>query len=161
MIPYKYASGGFLSLLGFLMTGLLSHAQGPQKPMVYEDTVGGLRFLEEGQPPAMIHATVDDMKRFREANPQAQRGLTHAAGTSSNLYYHGGAVETSPKVYLVLWGSQWSKDPSGEASILQNFYDGVGGSSWLNSVSQYCQGLTTVPSSAMVQALPLATRPAF
>lgn len=68
-----------------------------------------------------------------------------AAGTGSNLYYHGGVggfgVETgADKVYLVFWGSQWSSDPSGEAAILQNFFSGVGGSSWNNSVTQYCQG---------------------
>jgi hypothetical protein len=43
---------------------------------------------------------------------------------------------------LVFWGSQWdNNDPSGETSILESFYSGVGGSSWLNSVTQYCQGL--------------------
>jgi len=65
---------------------------------------------------------------------------------TNNLYYHGGVggigVETAPKVYLVLWGSQWnSNDPSGEASKLQSFFSHVGGSSWLNSVTQYCQGV--------------------
>src|SRR5437660_75286 len=65
---------------------------------------------------------------------------------TNNLYYHGGVggigVETAPKVYLVLWGSQWNNnDPSGESVILQNFYKGVGGSSWNNSVTQYCQGV--------------------
>ncbi|MDE3091169.1 MAG: hypothetical protein KGJ80_17505 [Chloroflexota bacterium] len=70
------------------------------------------------------------------------------AGTSSNLSYHGGTggigVETAPKVYLVLWGSQWNNnDPSGEAAILQNFYNGVGGSGWNNSVIQYCQSVAT------------------
>jgi hypothetical protein len=76
-------------------------------------------------------------------------GRTHGAkpgGGSSNLSYHGGVggigVETAPKVYLVLWGSQWTgRDPSGEAGILNNFLSGVGGSSWLNSVTQYCQGV--------------------
>ena len=54
------------------------------------------------------------------------------------------AVETAPKIYLVLWGSQWdNNDPRGEASILERFYNGVGGSSWLNSVSQYCEGVAT------------------
>jgi len=71
---------------------------------------------------------------------------------TNNLSYHGGVsdgsgtigVETAPKVYLVLWGSQWNNnDPSGEASILQNFFSGVGGSSWFNSVTQYCQGLAS------------------
>jgi serine protease len=66
---------------------------------------------------------------------------------SNNLVYNGGVggigVETSPKVYLVLWGSQWSNDPSGEAAREQSFLQEVGGSSWLNSVTQYCQGVGT------------------
>jgi len=148
MIRREHVSGCFLALLGFLAVSPLSHAQEPKQPMVYEETVGGLRYLEEGQPPAMIHATVDDMKRFREANPNARPGAVQSASTSSDLYYHGGTggigVETAPKIYLVLWGSQWNNnDPSGEAAILENFYRGVGGSSWLNSVTQYCQGVAT------------------
>ncbi len=67
---------------------------------------------------------------------------------SNNLSYRGGVggigVETAPKVYLVLWGSQWTNnDPSGEASLLQSFYAGVGGSEWLGSVTQYCQGVAS------------------
>jgi serine protease len=72
-------------------------------------------------------------------------------GGSNNLYYHGGVggigVETAPKVYLVLWGSQWSSDPSGESATLQNFFNHVGGSSWLNSVTQYCQGIASGSST--------------
>jgi hypothetical protein len=147
MIRREYASACFLAVLGFLVVSPLSRAQEPQEPkqpMVYEGTVGGLRYLEEGQPPAMIHATVDDMKRFREANPNARPGAVQGANTTTNLYYHGGDVETAPKVYLVLWGSQWNNnDPSGEAGILESFYNGVGGSSWLDSVTQYCQGVAT------------------
>jgi serine protease len=70
-----------------------------------------------------------------------------SSGTNNNLNYHGGTggigVETAPKIYLVLWGSQWANDPSGEATILENFFNGVGGSPWLNSVTQYCEGVAT------------------
>ena len=68
-------------------------------------------------------------------------------GHSSNLYYHGGTggmgVETgADPVYLVYWGSQWNNnDPSGEAAVQQNFFSHVGGSSWNNSVTQYCEGV--------------------
>ncbi len=71
------------------------------------------------------------------------------ASSTSNLYYHGGTggigVEASPdKVYLVFWGSQWNNnDPSGEASIEQGFFGGVGGSGWNNSVTQYCEGVAS------------------
>src|SRR5438309_463121 len=96
-------------------------------------------------------ATVEDMTRFREANPHARPGQVQAASTANDLSYHGGiggiGVETAPRIYLVLWGSQWNNnDPSGEAAILENFYRGVGGSSWANSVTQYCQG---VPSGTV------------
>jgi serine protease len=56
----------------------------------------------------------------------------------------GIGVETSPKLYLVFWGAQWTNnDPSGEAALLQTFYSAAGGSGWLNSVVQYCQGVPT------------------
>jgi serine protease len=69
-----------------------------------------------------------------------------------NLSYHGGVggvgVETAPKVFLVLWGSQWNNnDPSGESSIVQGFLNGAGGSPWLNSVTQYCQGVRSGTTS--------------
>ncbi|GLV60290.1 hypothetical protein KDH_71100 [Dictyobacter sp. S3.2.2.5] len=73
----------------------------------------------------------------------------NCAGTTSNLSYHGGTggygVETgADKVYLIYWGSQWNNnDPSGEAAIQQKFFNGVGGSKWNNSVTQYCQGVAT------------------
>ena len=147
---YRFVAIGSLALLTILAVGPRLRAQernnapGQNQPMVFEGSVGGWRILEEGQPPVMIHGTVEDMKRFREANGNARQ----QAGTASELTYHGGiggiGVETSPKVFLVLWGSQWNNnDPSGEAGILESFYNGVGGSSWANSVTQYCQGVAT------------------
>jgi hypothetical protein len=77
---------------------------------------------------------------------------------ASDLTYHGGVggigVETAPKVYLVLWGSQWTtSDPSGEASILENFYGGVGGSLWNRTDTQYCQGATVPVGSTSCSAV--------
>ena len=89
---------------------------------------------------AVIHGTVEAAEHAKAA---------HAARPtrSSNLYYHGGVggigIETAPRVYVVFYGSQWSSDPSGEATLVQNFLNGVGGSSWLNSVVQYCQGVSS------------------
>ena len=119
------------ALLGLLIAAPLSllHAQG---------SAGGMRIIEHGQPPVVIHATVGDAVSAREAHGHG------GGGGSANLSYHGGAVETAPKIYLVLWGSQWNNnDPSGEVAILESFYGGVGGSSWLNSVTQYCQGVAS------------------
>jgi hypothetical protein len=85
--------------------------------------------------------------------PFGFKGVNHAKkpgrpSRSNNLAYQGGVggigVETAPKVYLVLWGSQWTgSDTSGEASLLQGFFGHAGSSSWLNSVTQYCQGVAS------------------
>ena len=90
------------------------------------------------------------METVHQSSVRAARPASSSSG--SNLYYHGGTggygVETgADRVYLVYWGSQWNKnDPSGEAAIQQAFFNGVGGSSWNNSVTQYCQG---VPSGTV------------
>jgi len=60
MIRSHFAPVCFVAVLGFLASSPSSRAQEPnqpQQPMVYEGTVGGLRVIEEGQPPVMIHAT--------------------------------------------------------------------------------------------------------
>lgn len=56
------------------------------------------------------------------------------------MTYHGGPVQTAPKIYVVLWGS-WNStgDPDGVANTYTNFIKGVGGSQWMSSVTQYTQ----------------------
>jgi serine protease len=132
MLRYSRVRRLLPALLGLLVAAPLSrlYAQGPP---------GGLRIIEPGQPPVAIHATIGNIERAHGHG---------GGGGSSLLSYHGGVggigVENAPKVYLVLWGSQWTNnDPSGEAGILQNFYSMVGGSSWLNTVTQYCQGVAS------------------
>jgi len=132
--------------LGLLMASGLAvvpaHGQG-QSAAHNEGTAGGLRYIESGMPPVAIHPTVEAAKQAHEAGKPSR-----PRGGSNNLSYHGGVggigVETAPKIYLVLWGSQWNgNDPSGEYSILQSFYSNAGGSSWLGSVTQYCQGVAS------------------
>jgi hypothetical protein len=59
----------------------------------------------------------------------------------SNLTYHGGPVQTAPKIYVVYWGSAWngSGDPNGARNYYNSFLGLIGGSAWLNSVTQYTQ----------------------
>jgi hypothetical protein len=94
---------------------------------------------------AAIHSS---MKPAKPSVMRVFKGKPAKPTKSNNISYHGGVdgigVETAPKVYLVLWGSQWTNnDPSGEASLLQRFYSSVGGSQWLGSVTQYCQGVAS------------------
>jgi hypothetical protein len=81
----------------------------------------------------------------------------HAAKPATgvgNLSYGGGRVSTSPKVYIVYWGSQWgsaggnglpTSDPSGEAPLQLSFFQHLYGSgdTWSTSTTQYCQGVAT------------------
>jgi hypothetical protein len=132
-----------IALLASLSFGSVSFLNAQSGQAADDDgPPGGARQLEPGQPAVVIHATVERMEKFRAAH-----GSPFSSNKSTNLSYHGGTggigVETAPKVYLVLWGSQWGSDPSGEASILESFFNGVGGSSWLNSVTQYCQGVAS------------------
>ena len=115
-------------------------------------TVGALTAAAAAAPATTQAQAKPSLMRTFDGKPARGHG-----GRTNNLSYNGGVggigVETAPKVYLVLWGSQWSIDPSGESAILQNFLSHVGSSSWLNSVTQYCQGVasgttTCAPGSA-------------
>jgi hypothetical protein len=98
---------------------------------------GGRAAIHSSMKPA--ETSVMRVFKGKASNPARPR-------RTNNLAYQGGVgnigVETAPKVYLVLWGSQWTgNDPSGESNLLQNFFAAVGGSPWVNSVTQYCQGV--------------------
>jgi len=83
----------------------------------------------------------------------------HKGGGSVLLFSHGGAIETSPSIYIDYWGPKWTAGfstggyTSAQAqNYVQAFFGNVGGSSWANSTTQYCQGVasgtTTCPSTA-------------
>jgi serine protease len=105
---------------------------------------GGIAYIEEGQPAVMLHPTLGAMSGSANTGVISDR---RRGGGGTNLSSHGGPIQTAPKIYLVYWGSQWNNnDPSGEAAIQQSFFNHVGGSSWSNSVTQYCEG---VPSGTV------------
>ncbi len=66
-----------------------------------------------------------------EAPKRAAAAASSAAACAEPncpLTYHGGAVQHSPHVYLLLWGPNWTSDPAQQASYsyLWNFYAGLG-----------------------------------
>jgi len=76
------------------------------------------------------------------------RSGTGQSVTNSNMYYHGGAVSLTSQVYVDYWGSQWASgfssggySSSQAQTYVQGFYGNVGGSSWHNIDTQYCQGV--------------------
>ena len=72
----------------------------------------------------------------------AKGGKPHG---TNNLFSHGGAIEQTAKVYIVYWGSDWGANTAAR-SYIEGFFNGVGGSGWANSTTQYCQG---VPSGTV------------
>ncbi len=75
---------------------------------------------------------------------------------SVNLYYHGGAIQQSVRVVIVYWGTDWTTSAYSSAqSYVNGFFNGVGGSSWANSTTQYCSGV----ASGTVQCGTAGTHP--
>ena len=131
------------ALTALLCATCVTWAQNSSASGNNDGTLGGVRYLEPGQPPVVIHPTVEAAKRARGGGGSASKNLYYHGGTSDGLEGSIG-VETAPRIYLVFWGSQWdNNDPSGEAGLLENFLPGASGSSWLNSVTQYCQGVAS------------------
>jgi serine protease len=58
-------------------------------------------------------------------------------GGGSNLSYHGGPVQHTPRLFIVYPGWTSGSDPNGEGVYLEKFLNGVGSSKWLDSVTQY------------------------
>src|ERR1700745_664650 len=107
----RYLCGAFIGVLA--MVGALTAAWG----------------APAARPAAQAKLSVMRPFGFKGVHQSKPARPTH----SNNLSYHGGVggigVETAPKVYLVLWGSQWnSNDPSGEQSLFQGFFQQCGGS---------------------------------
>ena len=77
---------------------------------------------------------------------------TTATAAQPLLAYGGGPVQTATKIYVVYWA--WhGKDPSHVRPYLESFLGAVGGSPWLNSVTQYCQGVPTGSTSCPASAV--------
>jgi hypothetical protein len=84
-----------------------------------------------------IFPTVEAVDAFRLTQAGAR-----AAQATSPLLYNGGPIQTAPKMYVVFWGSSWNTstgDPKGVAARMKSFLGIIGGSKWLNSVTQYTQ----------------------
>ena len=64
------------------------------------------------------------------------------------LASRGGSVQTSTRIYISSWGTEWtggftSKGVTSAAArtYVEGFFGNVGGSNWINTDNQYCQGV--------------------
>jgi hypothetical protein len=70
---------------------------------------------------------------------EIQNGESQNGYSTKLMTYRGGPVQTTPRIYLVFWGTSWFNggDPNGVANRLHFFYQGVGGSAWADVLKQY------------------------
>jgi len=71
--------------------------------------------------------------------------------SGGNLKYGGGSIQSKPIIYVVYWQFGTYGDPSGEQAMLHSLYSGIGGSSWLNTVTQYYGPVGTFISNSSGQ----------
>ena len=116
--------------------------------------------------PAYGHAYRHGVFPTKEAHArmkqyQALQAATTAAATGPQTLSYGGGVDGigvtsgTPKVYIVVYGSQWgtastnasgnmtlSNDPVGAVPYLENLFKGLGtgGELWSGVMTQYCDG---------------------
>lgn len=114
-------------------------ASGVSAPPASSPNMGGAMV---GQNSARALSSYDIL--IRDAHGQVERahifkprGAALGQASGNNLLYGGGSIQSSPKIFVVYWQFPRYGDPSGEQSQLHNFYSGIGGSSWLNTDTQY------------------------
>lgn len=91
--------------------------------------------IPDGKAQLPSHVPAD----VRERKGQNEEGGASTASLTSYLTYGTGYTQTSPRIYLVLWGD-WKTsngDPYAVQTRLWNFYAGVGGSAWNSTQTQY------------------------
>lgn len=71
---------------------------------------------------------------------------------SNDLVYRGGTIIQQPKVYITYWdwGTQHA-DPAGERAALEGFLNAIGGTDYLNLLTQYYQITPQYPYLKFIQ----------
>lgn len=64
-------------------------------------------------------------------------GVFPAVQGSGDLTYGNGPVQHDPVSYLIFWGASWTGADTGTASIIENYFNDVGGTSFQNILTQY------------------------
>ena len=115
----------------------------------------GLAALAVGVPASAASAAAKPahVHSMAKLNPSREARPGGGARPTSNLTYHGGPVQQGTSVYLVFWGSWWNSTvttgTSGSLSFtntmaqtyVKDFFGNVGGSNWIGTDTQYCQGV--------------------
>jgi hypothetical protein len=97
--------------------------------------------------------------RIADAMALAPQGSPRAT-SSSNLIDHGGPVFPASHIYVIWWGQQ-SKWPTDAKSGIESFLQGLNGSSYVNTATQYMRGasISTTYEATTIDTSPPSTLP--
>lgn len=142
-------TGGLLVPFGAAVASPNSHHAGgvvPPEDGTYHHSHSKVRHYSTKHPAAPQAGAV---------GTTAGKTLSWQGGSNVNGQAAQGVVSSTPKVYLVYWGSQWgtqganaagnltmSKDYAGGAPVAEALFKGLGtgGEKWSGVLTQYCDG---------------------
>jgi hypothetical protein len=85
----------------------------------------------------------DEIRNDPKVHVHLARGQARPGGGGVKLLqYHGGAIMTSTAVQAIFWGPSWNNSSftGDKISGLETFYNGVGGSSYMKTNTEYAGG---------------------
>ena len=145
VLESRRSARGLLTVLatGFILLAF-NACDNPMGTPVERSDPGRAPLASLGPPPLSDRATVrvgeDDDPPVPIPRRHAPLGDASRDATSSKmLLYHGGHMQTSPRIYLVYWGPNWFSggDSYGVAQRLNLFYKGIGGSGYAEALKEY------------------------
>ena len=125
---------------------------------------------ESGPPPGTsVHKGLAPLNQAAHTRSDVNTSTDYAgpaaAAAGGPLVANGGAVLTTPRVFISYWGPEWSAGFStgGYSSAqarqyVESFFSGVGGSGWAASNQQYCSNAPV--GSSTCAGLPTVGNPA-
>ena len=106
----------------------------PGSPVSDRRVVDANTVIDHGR---VLHGMLPNGHGRRGSGPSAASVRRTLSG-GSNLVYNSGLLHSIPQVAIVYWGFSGSaNDPNGEATYLTNFVNGMGGTWWAATLTQY------------------------
>jgi hypothetical protein len=93
-------------------------------------------------------ASKRDVLHANNAHEFAAKGAgPGGGGKSPPLTYHGGPVQHSTSVTAIFWGASWLGSPGDKVTGIDTFYNGVGGTNYAGTNTEYTDGSGHVSAS--------------
>jgi putative Ig domain-containing protein len=139
------AAGAALSAAAALALTVPTLAGATATPAAATAATAATHMVTSGKLAGAVRPAGARVAAARSAAVSGSRVSASAASCSEpdcNMQYHGGPVQHSPHVYLLLWGPKWKSAAAEKAALgyLQKFYKGLGKSpqdTWSVTMMQY------------------------